>query len=223
MTIPIGGAGPRAGTATALRVIFALLCKPELLNAPYREIVLAAGVALGAVGGVFLDLNSRGYTMGGQRTDRRRLVEPERLFEEWVTNYPIRLRPKLNPKRFRAATPDWWQQFDATEYGALWGGEVTADKLARYLKPATFVLYVRPNNDREALTRLVAANRLRADPNGDIEIIEAFWNFPPNEDHPDLVPPILVYADLVATLDPRNMQTAKLVRERYIDRALRQG
>ncbi|MHB8347398.1 MAG: type IV toxin-antitoxin system AbiEi family antitoxin [Acidiferrobacterales bacterium] len=221
--MPNSGARPRAGTATALRVIFALLCKPELLNAPYREIVRAAGVALGAVGGVFLDLNGRGYTMGGQRTDWRRLVEPERLFEEWVTNYPIRLRPKLNPKRFRAATPDWWQQFDVTEYGALWGGEVAADKLTRYLKPATFTLYVRPDNDREALARLVAVNRLRADPNGDIEIIEAFWNFPPNVDHPDIVPPILVYADLVATLDPRNLQTAKLIRERYIDRDLRQG
>lgn len=221
--IPNGGGRPRAGTATALRVIFALLCKPELLNAPYREIVRAAGVALGAIGWVFLDLNDRGYTTGGRHKDQRRIVEPERLFEEWVTNYPIRLRPKLNPKRFRAATLDWWRQLDATEYGAMWGGEVAADKLTRYLRPATFTLYVRPSSDREALTRLVAANRLRADPHGDIEIIEAFWNLPPNKDHPDIVPPILVYADLVATLDPRNLQTAKLIRERYIDHALRQG
>ena len=37
---------------------------------------------------------------------------------------------------------------------------------------------------------------------------------------PDLVPPILVYADLVATLDPRNLEAAKLIREQYIDGAL---
>src|SRR5665647_1101917 len=41
--------GKRAGTATNLRVFFALLCKPELLNAPYRDINQTAGVALGAV------------------------------------------------------------------------------------------------------------------------------------------------------------------------------
>jgi hypothetical protein len=38
----------RAGTTTALRVIFVLLCRQELLNAPYREMVRAAGVALGS-------------------------------------------------------------------------------------------------------------------------------------------------------------------------------
>ena len=31
----------------------------------------------------------------------------------------------------------------------------------------------------------------------------------------------LNYADLVATLEPRNLETAKLVREKYIDDALR--
>lgn len=221
--IPFAGTGPRAGTATALRVIFALLCKPELLNAPYREIVRTAGVALGAVGWVFFDLNGRGYTIGGRRKDGRRLLEPKRLFEEWVANYPIKLRPKLNAKRFRAAATDWWQQLDVTEYGALWGGEVAADKLTKYLKPATFTLYIHPDDGREKLTQLVAVNRLRADPNGDIEIIEAFWNFPADQDHLDVVPPILVYADLVATLDPRNLETAKRIRERYIDNALRQA
>ena len=45
--------GKRAGTATNLRVFFALLCKPQLLNAPYRDINRAAGVALGTVGWVF--------------------------------------------------------------------------------------------------------------------------------------------------------------------------
>ncbi len=221
--IPNDGVGPRAGTATALRVIFALLCQPKLLNVPYREIVRAAGVALGAVGWVFFDLNGRGYTIGGRGKDDRRLLEPRRLFDEWVANYPIKLRPKLNPRRFRAATPDWWQQLDATAYGALWGGEVAAEKLTKYLKPATFTLYIRPDNARDKLTQLVAANRLRADPKGDIEVIEAFWNFPVDQNHPDVVPPILVYADLVAGFDPRNLETAKLIRERYIDHALRQA
>jgi len=66
LTATIMGTGG-GGTATAHRVVFALLCKPELLNAPYREIVDAAGVALGAIGWVFFDLEGRGLIAGKQK------------------------------------------------------------------------------------------------------------------------------------------------------------
>src|SRR5712691_5158932 len=221
--IPGADTMPRAGTATALRVIFVLLCRQELLNAPYREIVRTAGVALGAVGWVFYDLQRRGYTTSGTRKGDRRLLEPQRLCEEWVTNYPMRLRPKLHPKRFRAVTPDWWQRVDVTTYGAQWGGEVAAEKLTGYLKPGTVTLYVRPGTDRENVTQLVVQHRLRADPQGDIELLDLFWDVPTGPEHPDIVPPILVYADLVATHDPRNLDAARLLYDRKIAHALRQA
>jgi len=41
--------------------------------------------------------------------------------------------------------------------------------------------------------------------------------------HPDVVPPILAYADLMATLDARNLEAARLIREQIIDPAFRQG
>jgi hypothetical protein len=209
------------GTATALRVVFALLCKPELLNAPYRDIVEAANVALGAIGWVFFDLEGRGYIAGRQKKHNRRFLEPIRLFEEWVTNYPIKLRPKLNPRRFRAEDPDWWKNADLTKLEAYWGGEVAADRLTNHLKPATCTVYIKPQEDKGALAKLVAAHRLRADPNGNIEVLDAFWNLPPDPEHPDVVPPILEYADLVATLDPRNLEVAMVLRREHIDDALR--
>lgn len=210
------------GTPTALRVVFALLCNPRLLHAPYREIVDAAGVALGAVGWVFHDLKGRGLITGGKKKQDRRFLEPMRLFEEWVTNYPIKLRPKLNPRRFKAENPNWWQNTGLHNHNAFWGGEVAANRLTNYLKPATCTLYIKPEHTQYALTRLVADHRMRADPNGNIEILDAFWNLPDDPEHPDVVPPILAYADLVATLDPRNLEAAKLIREQYIDQALRQ-
>lgn len=214
-----------AGTATALRVVFALLCEPTLLNAPYRAIVEAANVALGAIGWVFVDLEKRGFIAGRQKTHNRRFLEPTRLIDEWVTNYPIKLRPKLNPRRFRAENPEWWKQADLTGLGAYWGGEIAANRLTKYLKPATCTLYIEPDqNDQEPtrrLARLAVANRLRADQDGDIEILDTFWQLPPNPNHPDVVPPILAYADLIATLDPRNLEAAKLIREKYLENALR--
>jgi hypothetical protein len=209
-----------AGTATALRVVFAFLCRPELFRAPYRDIRDAAGVALGAVGHVFLDLQKRGYLVGAGRRRERRLVEPVRLFEEWVTNYPIKLRPKLHPRRFRAQDPGWWRTARLDGRNVRWGGEVAADRLTRYIKPAAVTLYVVPGRGPNPVAGLVAKHRLRADPEGNIEILDMFWDFPTEPTMPDVVPPILVYADLVLTLDPRNMEVARLIREKYIDRAL---
>ena len=219
---PLAGEPTRAATAAALRVVFALLCRPELLNAPYREIAKVAGVALGTVGPVLMDLDNRGLAAGAEGKGRnRRILEPGRLLDEWVTNYPIRLRPRLNRRRFRAPDPQWWKTVDAARHGALWGGEVAADRLTGYLKPATCTLYLTRENARERLAQLILAHRLHADPTGEVEILDVFWNLPTDPDHPDLVPPILVYADLLATLDPRNLETARLIRRQHVENALR--
>jgi len=49
------------------------------------------------------------FTQAFVEARTRRLLEPARLLDEWVTNFPIKLRPKLNPRRFRAPAPGWWQ------------------------------------------------------------------------------------------------------------------
>jgi hypothetical protein len=219
--LPTGTRG--AGTATALRVVFALLCEPNLLNAPYRDIIEAAGVALGAVGWVFFDLTTRGLITSGKRQHNRRILDLRRLFEEWVTNYPIKLRPKLNPRRFRAQHPEWWKEARITDFAGYWGGEVAADRLTGYLRPATQTIYLEQKEAPENLKRLVGTHRLRADPEGNIEILDTFWKLPPNPQRPDVVPPILAYADLAATLDPRNQEVAKLIRDQHIENALRQN
>lgn len=212
----IGPEGKRAGTATHLRVIFALLCKPKLLNAPYRNIVQIAGVALGTIGWVFFDLTGRGFIAGGKRKGDRVMLERRKLIEEWITNYPIKLRPKLNPRRFKAPKPDWWKELDITQYGAQWGTEVAAEKLTGYLRPNTVTIYLHKDKGQRNLTKFVAKNRLRPDVNGDIEILDAFWNFDDEQPMAQTVPPLLAYADLMATLDPRNIEAAKLIHEQYL-------
>jgi hypothetical protein len=224
-TAPTATGARGAGTATTLRATFVLLCKPALLTAPYREIAEAAGIGLGTVGWAFFELERRGYLAAAAQRWNRRLLEPARLLDEWVTTFPIRLRPKLNPRRFRAADPGWWEQARLPD-GARWGGEVAAAKLTDHLKPAAATIYLEPETAREALATLVQEHRLRADPQGNVEIVDAFWKLPelPEKGAPrDLVPPLLVYADLMATLDPRNLEVAKRIRERYIEHALRRA
>jgi hypothetical protein len=146
-------------------------------------------------------------------TPERRLLAPQRLAEEWVLLYPVRLRPKLVVGRFTAPDPGWWQAARIDPRRAVWGGEVAADRLTGRLKPGRQTLYVWGPPDEILLT-----NRLRPDERGDVEILEAFWR--PAEkggtDTADVAPPLLVYADLMATGDPRNVEVARLVRERHL-------
>ena len=212
----IGQEGKRAGTAAHLRVVFALLCMPQLLNAPYREIARVAGVALGTIGQVFDDLADRGFLAGGKRKGNRVMLKRTKLIGEWTTNYPIKLRPKLNPRRFKAPKPDWWKDLDINQYGAQWGAEVAAAKLTGYLRPNTVTIYLNKEQGQLNLTRIVAANRLRPDAAGDIEILDAFWTFEDDQPTDQTVPPLLACADLTATLDPRNLEAAKLIHDRYL-------
>ena len=69
------------------------------------------------------------------------------------------------------------------------------------------------------MNRLVAALRLRARPAGNVEVLETFWNFEPDPGYRDLVPPVLTYADLLASSDSRNVEAANLIYERYIEPA----
>ena len=115
---------------------------------------------------------------GRQKKHNRQFLEARRVFDEWVTNYPIKLRPKLNPRRFRATDPDWWKHATLEKHAAYWGGEVAAAKLTHYLKPANCTMYVKPHTRQNMVNQLAAANRWRADPDGNIEVLDAFWNLP---------------------------------------------
>ena len=201
-------------TAAVLRVTFALLCKPSLLNVPYRNIAKEAGVALGAVTGAIHHLARRGFLLKGKAT--RQLVELPRLYDEWAAQYPFRLRPKLHPQRFRAPDPDWWRHATLTRGRAWWGGDIAADRLTQHLRPARFTVYVEPEARRELVAHLVRTHQLRAAPAGDVEILDAFWNFALDDEYQGAVPPLLAYADLLAELEPRAFEAATLIRRKYL-------
>jgi hypothetical protein len=70
---------------------------------------------------------------------------------------------------------------------------------------------------------VVVRNHLREDDNGKIEILKAFWDPRLKVNRTGIVPPLLVYADLLATGDPRNIQTAELIYEKQLARFIDQN
>ncbi len=193
-----------------LKVIFVLLCKRDLWNANYREIKTAAGVALGTVANIMKELTQKGYLI--ERTNKqKKLIRRKELLDKWTDAYVEKLRPKNILGRYKFTRPDFWQQADLTRLDALWGGETAAYMMTRYLKPEITIIYAdRPFKD------LILDLKLRRDNDGDVEIRERFWNFDTVEENQKIVPPILIYADLIATGDARNIETAQLIYDDYL-------
>ena len=206
----------RAFRPTGLQVIFALLCNKGLENTTYREIAGKAGVALGTVDWVFRDLRQMGYlTEMGKRG--RRLNDKYNLFFRWVNAYSEELKPKKLIGKYRTETFGWWEDAKLEEYQAYWGGEVAATILTAYLKPEKITIYTsRPLGD------LMLRHKLRKDPKGNIEIFDVFWKFNYEWKYNNIVPPILIYADLLATGDKRNIETAGMIYEQNINQLIRE-
>jgi len=201
----------RPYNSKGLQVIFTLLAAPALTGATYRDLAMAAGVARGTVGLVLNDLLDAGLVAnlpGG-----RLIIHFERLLEGWVANYPRKLRPHLGPMKFRMAIPQDWGSVDFAGLGILVSGEVGGDRLTANLQPMGAKIYT-----REPFGKIAAALRLRPDPTGNIELLERFWEFPnPTEIPPGVAPPLLVYADLIASGEPRSLDIARMIHEKYLN------
>lgn len=202
---------------TGLKMIYALLCNPGLENTPLREIAETAKVALGAVGQVIKDLTALGYLIDMGKIGYR-LVQKDILFQRWITAYPERLRPKQILGRYKGEHANWWQQKKLDPLKAKWGGEVAAEKITKYLNPEIITIYT----TKEHLDDLLLEYRLKRDPVGEVEILNQFWGYNEKTEHEDLVHPMLIYADLMATGNQRNIETAKIIYEKYIVQLIRE-
>lgn len=135
---------------------------------------------------------------------------------------PLRTTPETASTPVQCPRPNWWQGVQPAALGTVWGGEVGAKRITGYLKPTTQTLYVAPAAMNSCLKHLISTHRLKPEPYGQIEILEKFWNLPSDPKSPDIAPAILVYADLMATLKPRNCEAARMIREKQIEPAFAQ-
>lgn len=198
----------RAFRTGGLKILFALLCRPDWVDRPYREIAAEAGVAHGTVGWVMADLQKLGFVAGVDQ--KRRLLQRERLLQQWAEAYARTLRPKLVMQHYRTDVPGWWENLDTRKYGVQLGGEAAAEQMTGNLRPQTITLYT-----TAADPRLLLDFKLQRDAAGPVELVERFWAFE-NEDDPT-VPLPLVYADLVMTGDARCLEAADQIYKRMVD------
>ena len=196
---------------------------------------------MGTVGWVINALKAGQFMNEDSSTGERRITNYEKLLDRWVSAWPEKLRYKHLLGRFTVKDPHWWKHTNIQKYEACWGGETAAAIYTKHLKPQVATAYV----PEEQLSKFIRDSRLskaseREPADGAlVYLYSPFWNTCAQNDlsdHDDLelreeatqrrqknretplglANPVLVYADLIATGDPRNLEAAHLLRDEYI-------
>ncbi len=188
-----------------LKVIFYLLLDKKNIGCPYRDIVEAAGVAIGTVKNI---IDGMVYQRFARIEGRKRfLTNTDQLLMLWATNYGQILKPKLLQTRFAFRDEEKrknWKEIVLPD-GMIWGGEPAAALTDGFLTPGEFVIYT----DEPAAT-LMKTGAVIPDLKGEITVYEKFWN---REDTTNVTPTILTYADLMNTANGRCIEAAQKIKE----------
>lgn len=192
-----------------IKLLFAFLTRPGLEKEDYRKIAELTGIPRATISELMGDLEKTGYLV--RRIGRERfLTRKKELLRRWTESYSEKFRPKLKPVRFHSQKYQgrWWENIKITEFKACWGGETGGAVLTNHLRPQFASIYA-----DSLLPRLQALYALVRDERGEIEILNKFWTF---GEVGEAAPPLVVYADLLATLDQRNLETAEIIYEKYL-------
>lgn len=192
-----------------IKLLLAFLTRKDLEKADYRTIAEDTGISKTAVGRLMNDLEKAGYLIK-RGSNERFLVKKEELVKRWILYYGESFRSKLKPVKYHSTKYDgrWWEKIDIAEYNAVWGGETGGAVLTKHLRPQTATIYA-----DSMLPKLQAKYGLVRDEKGEIEILRKFWKF---GEVGDVAPPLVVYADLLATADQRNIETAQIIYDKYL-------
>jgi hypothetical protein len=199
-------------------VLFAILARPTLLNAPVRTLAQFAGVGKTAVAERLQQLRDDGLIV--EVRNRTRLTGRKAILDQWLTGYENQVRPKLLIGRYqpRERQPQILEQIVEDALGDriawAWGGGAAAMRLTGYYRGEQTVLHVE-RVPRE-LPRQIEALPAR---DGTLTILRTPGPIGFEGAEPKTVHPLLVYTELLANHTDRAREAAEEVWRRYLENA----
>ncbi len=189
------------------QLVFCLLTWPQLLTAPTRLLAEVAGVSLGLVPRAIRHLEKTDMVYKRQWVGSGRAMTAQ----AWLAAYRSKLGPSLSLDLMEAPFGLDLNFSDATVSGG--------SAVPELIRPRTATVYI-----RSLKSDFVRANRLRRSPSPNVELRKQFWTLPPEEfwgehhrvpgsyllPHQTAAPPLLVYADLISSIDSREQETARV-------------
>lgn len=188
-------------SARRMQVVFALLTWPDLVDQPVRTIAHVAGTSVGIAQSALEGMREADYLIG-QALHRR-----DELVDLWSAAYRTTLVPKIREASYQGDVSGW-----DPPPGHLVSGESAVGAIRH---PQTLTVYVTIFDPLEA----IRSGWQKSD-HANIEVRQKFWNEPPSSDPPEpygafaesAAPPLMVYADLLASREPRQIEVAAALR-----------
>jgi hypothetical protein len=201
----------RAFTKTGLKAVFHFLQFEDDVNLPYRSIAEITETALGNVPNILNGLKEQGFLLQLNEKEYK-LHNKKELLERWMTAYQQDLKPSLEIGTFRFLKQDDflnWKNIPLKSNKSWWGSEPAADLYTDYLRPEILTIYT-----LESRSELIKHYRLIPDPKGNVQVYQKFWK--KDEVNDKMVPPLLIYVDLMNTGDRRCIETAEKIYNEFL-------
>lgn len=192
---------------SGLQLLFVLLSIPNSENSTYRELAELSGISLGSVSDIMTALQAEFYLV--KKNENRTLFRKDELLKRWVQGFAETLSHKLSEIQFESDDHNWWEEIDLTESASCWSGEVAAEKMTSFLKPTEVLIY----RENSTILKLAKMKRMRRVNQGNVKIRRRFWHFNKSD---IIAPPLLVYADLLATAESRNLEAAQIIYDEHL-------
>jgi len=199
----------RAFSKTGGMVVFQFLMNPQLVNAPQRQIAEYAGVSLGTIPKVLEGLRNDKFLI--KLNDKEwKLIDLEKLLDKWTEVLIDKILPANYIQQYKAVSSTAGELLKTNQISGetQWGDEAAAALLTNYLIPEKYSLFTSQKQELMTKYKLIPFR------DGDIAVYKKFWV---NSDYQQsMVHPILVYAQLMASGNGRNMETAKIIFDEHI-------
>ncbi|GAB2724809.1 hypothetical protein GCM10027089_55770 [Nocardia thraciensis] len=183
-------------------MLFALLAWPDSAGKPVRQIATAAGTSVGITQSTLEIMQETGFLISGS------LQRRDELLDLWAAAFRGSLLPKLEYGSFSGSI-----EGSSPPSGYLISGE---SAVALIRSPRTLTLYIEHFDLAEAVRSGwqksgAPEHRYR----------RKFWNEPDwaaPTDHQSVfgtstAPPLMIYADLLASNEPRHAEVARMLRK----------
>jgi hypothetical protein len=211
----------RLSQPSGLKVLYALLTQASEDLGAYRDIAKASGVALGSIAWMVRELKAKGYLVQRGR-DQWRLTQKRKLLDLWVGGYGARLRPNLLIGRYQPGEVNLEQtarvlrsELENKKISWALTGGFAADILTRHFLGEQLGFFA-----EEWPVDLTRRLKWLPSEHGPVTVLRKFsplvtFNLKVPNSRP-VAHPLLVYAELIFQGRERELETAKILYDRYL-------
>ncbi len=201
----------RAFTKVGAKLIYTLLREPSYADLNYRSLSEISTCSLGSISKIMDHLKKEQFIIN-LPNKKIKLIQQDKLMAKWIETLKNQLLPAMLIGKYNFPRSKKWHEINLKQkQGYRWGGEVAASILTKNLRPQEYTIYTSKKS-----SELMKDFKLTPDKNGELSVYREFWNDGSTQTKSATVDPVLIYAELMASSDSRNIEAANDIKEMFL-------